>query len=86
MFPVAMSAPPPVCDELVGKPLTAVAVLRRFNAPGGLASTMAQDQRRYSSQRGRAHIRAHLVDRFTVLYTLAPPSAALATSLTANRP
>ncbi len=80
-------------DELVGKPLTAVEVLRRFNAsgglvnaPGGLAGTMAQDQRRYSSQRGRAHIRAHLVDRFTVLYTLTTPSAALATSLTANRP
>ena len=66
MFPVAMSAPPPVLDELVGKPLTAVEVLRRFNAPGGVASTMAKTNADTAVREAAQHTRAHLVDRFTV--------------------
>lgn len=66
MFPVAMSALPPVPDELVGKPLSAVEVLRRFNAPGGVASTMATTNADTAVTEAAQHTRAQLVERFTV--------------------
>jgi Mycothiol maleylpyruvate isomerase N-terminal domain len=66
MFPLAMSAPPSVPDEPVRKPLTAVEVLRRFNAPGAVASTMAKANADTAVREAAEHTRAELVDRFTV--------------------
>jgi hypothetical protein len=40
-FPLAMSAPPPLVDGPVGEPLTAIEILRLFNAPDGVAHSMA---------------------------------------------
>ncbi len=66
VFPVAMSAPPPVPEGPVGEPLTAVEVLRRFNAPGGAASTMARTVADAAVREAAELARAQLVDRFTV--------------------
>jgi uncharacterized protein (TIGR03083 family) len=40
MFPRAIVEPPPV-DDVGGEPVTAVEILRGFNAPGGVAHQMA---------------------------------------------
>ncbi|MGH3549902.1 MAG: maleylpyruvate isomerase N-terminal domain-containing protein [Pseudonocardiaceae bacterium] len=66
VFPVAMSVPPPVRNGPVGEPLTAVEVLRRFNAPGGVATTMASTVADAVVREPAEHSRAQLVDRFIV--------------------
>ncbi|MGH3672482.1 MAG: maleylpyruvate isomerase family mycothiol-dependent enzyme [Pseudonocardiaceae bacterium] len=66
VFPLVMSAPPPVLNGPVGEPLTAVEVLRRFNAPGGVATTMAKTVADAAVTEAAEHTRAQLVDRFTV--------------------
>lgn len=66
MFPMAMSAPLPVLNGPVGEPLTAVEAMRRFNAPGGVATTMAKTIADAAVTNAAEHIRAQLIDRFTV--------------------
>ncbi len=61
-----MSVPPPVRNGPVGEPLTAVEVLRRFNAPGGVATTMASTVAHAVVREAAEHSRAQLVDRFIV--------------------
>jgi uncharacterized protein (TIGR03083 family) len=41
MFPRALIEPPPAPDETSGDPVTAVDILRGFNAPGGVAHHLA---------------------------------------------
>ena len=66
-FPVALSAPPPPPARPAGEPITAVEVLRRFNAPGGAASTLAQAVADHAVTQAAQHDRGELVDRFRVL-------------------
>jgi uncharacterized protein (TIGR03083 family) len=66
-FPVALSAPPPPPARPTGEPITAVEVLRRFNAPGGAASTLAQAVADQAVTQAAQHDRGELVDRFRVL-------------------
>lgn len=66
VFPVAMSAPPPPVDDPVGEPLTAVEILRRFNAPDGVAHSMAGTVADTAVSEAAAHTRRDLVDRFSV--------------------
>lgn len=56
---------PATCRRTAGKPLTAVEVLRRFNAPGGVASTMATTKADTAVTKAAQHSRAQLVERFT---------------------
>ena len=66
VFPMAMSPPPPVLNGPLGEPLTAVEVLRRFNAPDGVATTMAKTVADAAVREAAEHTRAHLIDRFTM--------------------
>ena len=66
MFPMAMNAPLPVLNGPVGEPLTAVEAMRRFNAPGGVAITMAKTVADAAVTEAAEHTRAQLIDRFTV--------------------
>lgn len=66
-FPVAMSTPPPSSDDRsAGEPLGAVDLLRRYNAPGGLATAFAHVVADRAVQAAAANDRASLVERFTV--------------------
>jgi uncharacterized protein (TIGR03083 family) len=65
VFPVAMSAPPPG-DGPVGEPLTAVGILRRFNAPDGVAHSMAGTVADTAVSEAAARTRRELIDRFSV--------------------
>lgn len=65
-FPLAMSTLPPPPDGPVGEPVTAVEILRRFNAPDGAAHTMAETVADRAVSEAAAHTRRELVDRFSV--------------------
>jgi hypothetical protein len=60
-----MSAPLPPWDAQ-GQPMTAGEVLRRFNAPNGLAHTVAETVAAQVVSEATAHTRTALVERFTV--------------------
>jgi uncharacterized protein (TIGR03083 family) len=64
-FPVAMNAIPEFLDN--GDPVTAVDILRMFNAPQGVAHTMAETVRDTAADQARGLDRQVLVDRFAVL-------------------
>lgn len=66
-FPVALSAPPPVPDGPSVDPVSAAEVLRRFNAPGGVATSMAQAVADGAVAEAARCSSAELVDRFRVL-------------------
>jgi len=66
VFPLAMSAPPPPVDGLVAEPLTAIEILRRFNAPDGVAHSMAGTVAEGAVSEATAYTRRELVDRFSV--------------------
>lgn len=65
--PLAMSSLPPLPDGPVGEPVTAVEVLRRFNAPAGVAHTMAETVADGAVSEAAQHSRRELVDRFGVV-------------------
>ncbi|MGH3569121.1 MAG: maleylpyruvate isomerase N-terminal domain-containing protein [Pseudonocardia sp.] len=67
LFPMALSAPPPLPEGPVGNPVTAVEILRRFNAPSGVAHTMAEVVADQALADAAQHTRRDLVDRFRVL-------------------
>lgn len=64
VFPLAMSAPLPPGDGPVGEPLTAVEILKRFNAPDGVAHSMAKTVADTAVWEATAHTRRDLVGRF----------------------
>ena len=66
VFPLMMSTAPPVPDGPIGEPLTAVEIVRQFNAPGGAAHTMAETVANGAVSEATAHTRRELVDRFSV--------------------
>ncbi len=66
VFPLNMSAAPPLPDGPVGKPVTAVEIVRRFNAPDGAAHTMAETVANGAVSDAAAHTRRELVGRFSV--------------------
>lgn len=65
-FPRDMNAPLPLLDDPVGKPITAGELLRRFNAPDGVAHTMAETIAGQVISDAAEHTRTELVDRFSV--------------------
>jgi uncharacterized protein (TIGR03083 family) len=64
-FPRDLNAPLPLLD-VVGEPVTAGELLRRFNAPDGLAHTMAETATDLAVSDAAEHTRKELVDRFSV--------------------
>ena len=66
VFPLMMSAAPPVPDGPIGEPVAAVEIVRRFNAPDGLAHTMAETVANGAVSEAAAHTRRELVERFSV--------------------
>jgi Mycothiol maleylpyruvate isomerase N-terminal domain len=68
MFPLEMSVPPPPApvDQPVGLPVTAVQLLRQYNTPTGVATTMAATIADNAVIEAAQHSRAQLVQRFTV--------------------
>ncbi|MGH3889500.1 MAG: maleylpyruvate isomerase N-terminal domain-containing protein [Pseudonocardiaceae bacterium] len=64
VFPFMMNAALP--DGPVGEPVTAVEVIRQFNAPDGLAHTMAETVADGAVSEAAAHTRKELVERFSV--------------------
>src|SRR5262249_14669574 len=64
VFPLALSALPPLPDEPAGEPMTAVEILRRFNSPDGVAHTMAGTVADRAVSDAAKHTRQELVDRF----------------------
>lgn len=66
VFPLAMSVPPPPVDGPVGEPFTAIEVLMRFNAPDGVAHSMAGTVADGAVSEATAYTRRELVDRFIV--------------------
>lgn len=66
VFPLFMSAAPPLPDGPVGEPVTAVEIVRRFNAPDGAAHTRAETLADEVVSDAAAHTRRELVDRFSV--------------------
>lgn len=66
-FPAALIAPPPLPAGPVGEPVSAVEVLRRFNASGGVAETMAGAVADAAVAEAAQHGRRDLVDRFGVV-------------------
>jgi hypothetical protein len=60
MFPRAVVDPPPTPDEIAAEPITAVDILRGFNAPDGVAHTMAEKVARtavsHAAELGTAHL------------------------------
>jgi len=58
-------APFPLSDA-AGEPMTAAEVLRRFNAPDGLAYTVAESVADLAVSDAARHTRTELVDRFSV--------------------
>ena len=66
-FPVAMSAaPPPSPANPAGEPLTAAELLRRFNAPGGLAAASAAAVAEQAVAEADRSGHDRLVEHFTV--------------------
>ena len=65
-FPLHLSALSPPPDGQIGEPVTAVEVLRRFNAPDGVAHTMAETVANGAVSQAAAHTRRELIDRFSV--------------------
>jgi uncharacterized protein (TIGR03083 family) len=65
-FPLDLSTLPLAAAGLVGEPLTAVEVLKRFNAPNGVAHAMAGMVADGAVSEAAAHTRRELVDRFVV--------------------
>jgi uncharacterized protein (TIGR03083 family) len=65
-FPVALSAAPPAVEGQAGEPLTAVEVLRGFNATGGVAHSMARAVADAAVADAASVTRAQLVERFLV--------------------
>jgi hypothetical protein len=59
-----MGASPPLAEGLVGEPLRAGEILRRFNAPDGVAHSMAGTVADGAVSEAVAHTRRELVDRF----------------------
>jgi uncharacterized protein (TIGR03083 family) len=66
VFPLFMSAAPPLPEGPVGEPMTAVEIVRRFNAPDGAAHTMAETVADWAVSEATARTRRELVDRFSV--------------------
>jgi uncharacterized protein (TIGR03083 family) len=64
-FPRDLNAPLPLLDA-VGEPVTAGELLRRFNAPDGVAQTMAETTADLAVSDATEHTRKELVDRFSV--------------------
>lgn len=64
-IPRLLSGTPPESAE-VGEPQSAVELLRRYNAPGGLAHTMAGPIEEGEVAEAATHTRRQLVDRFGV--------------------
>jgi len=64
-FPRALSAPPPMPAD-ASNAVTAVEVLRRFNAPNGVAHTMAQMVADQAISAAGQLTRSELVERFAV--------------------
>ena len=65
-FPLALTALPAAAPKSGGEVLTAVEILRRFNAPGGAASRLAGAVAEQAVTDARQHDHAELVDRFGV--------------------
>lgn len=65
-FPLALSTLPPPPDSPVGELVTAVELLRRLNAPDGVAHTIAKTVADQAVSQAAAHTRRELVDRFSV--------------------
>jgi uncharacterized protein (TIGR03083 family) len=65
-FPLALDAPPPRPEGPAGQPVTAAEILRRFNAPDGVAHTMATMVADQAVADATQHTRGDLVDRFSV--------------------
>jgi uncharacterized protein (TIGR03083 family) len=65
-FPLNLSTLPPPSDSPIGEPVTAVEILRRFNAPDGVAHTMAGTVADGAVTDAAAHTRRELADRFRV--------------------
>lgn len=65
-FPLALSAPLPPRDDPMGEPVTAGEILRGFNAPDGVAHTMAGTVADHALSQAAALTRNELVDRFGV--------------------
>ena len=63
-FAVALSAGPPAVEGSAAEPLTAVEVLRGFNAEGGVAHSMAPAVADAAVADAASVTRAQLVDRF----------------------
>lgn len=63
-FPLALATPLP--GGSVGEPLTAVEVLRRLNAPGGVAYAMAEAVADSAAEDTAGVLRRELVERFGV--------------------
>lgn len=66
VFPLALTALPPLPDGPAVEPVTAVHILERFNAPDGVAHTMADTVADSAVTDAAQHSRTELVDRFTV--------------------
>jgi uncharacterized protein (TIGR03083 family) len=66
VFPLNMSAPLQLPDGPGGEPVTAVEVVRRFNAPDGAAHTMAETVADGAITEAATHTRRELIDRFSV--------------------
>lgn len=67
VFPMLLHSPPPVPDELADRrPASAAEILAAFNAPGGVATTMAEAVADRAVADARAHTTTELVDRFVV--------------------
>lgn len=66
VFPLALTALPPLPDGPAGEPVTAVDILSRFNAPDGLAHTMADTVADAATKDAAQHTTTVLVDRFAV--------------------
>lgn len=67
LLPVAIAAgPPPPGGQSSGEPIDAAGLLRRFNAPGGVATTFAPAVAEQAVREAAANDRGSLVERFTV--------------------
>jgi uncharacterized protein (TIGR03083 family) len=64
-FPRNLSTSPPILDA-VGELVTAGELIRRFNAPDGVAHTMAETVADQAVSDAAQHSRKELVDRFSV--------------------
>ncbi len=65
-FPLDMSTPPQAADGPVGERLMAAELVKRFNAPNGVAQAMAGKVADGAVAEAAAHTRRELFDRFVV--------------------